>query len=89
MDFEDEDVHRRLAADGHPIEQGYEPPLSDDRMGELYRDMRLARHFDTRMISLQRQGRIGTYSSSAGQEGSQFGSMYALDDDDWVLYQYR
>ncbi len=89
MDFEDEDVHRRLDVDGRPLERDYEPPLSDDRMQELYRDMRLARHFDERMISLQRQGRIGTYSSSAGQEGSQFGSMYALDDDDWVLYQYR
>lgn len=89
MEFEDEDVHRRLDADGRPIDEGYEPPLSDDRMRELYRDMRLARHFDERMISLQRQGQIGTYASAAGQEGSQFGSMYALAEDDWVLYQYR
>ena len=89
MEFEDADVHRRLDADGRPIEEGYEPPLSDDRMHELYRDMRLARHFDERMISLQRQGRLGTYASMAGQEGSQFGSMYALADDDWILYQYR
>jgi pyruvate dehydrogenase E1 component alpha subunit len=89
MDFEDADVHRRLDADGRPLERGYEPPLSEERLLELYRDMRLSRHFDERMISLQRQGRLGTYASSAGQEGSQFGSMYALAEDDWVFYQYR
>lgn len=89
MDFEDADVHRRLDADGRPIDRDYEPPLSDDRLRDMYRDMRLARRFDERMISLQRQGKIGTYASSAGQEGSQFGSMYALRDDDWVFYQYR
>ena len=83
------EIHRRLDAAGRPLEEGYEPPLSDDRLVELYRDMRLARHFDERMISLQRQGRVGTYASLAGQEGSQFGSMYALDDTDWVFYQYR
>ena len=89
MDFEDADVHRRLDADGHPLDRGYEPPLSDERLRELYRDMVLSRHFDRRMISLQRQGRLGTFASSAGQEGSQFGSMYALNEDDWVWYQYR
>ncbi len=89
MDFEDADLHRRLDADGRPIEREYEPPLPDERLRELYRDMRLSRHFDERMISLQRQGRLGTYAASAGQEAAQFGSMYALRDDDWVFYQYR
>ena len=89
MDFEDEELHRRLDVDGRPLDPDYEPPLPDEQIRELYRDMRLARHFDKRMVSLQRQGRLGTYASSAGQEGSQFGSMYALDDDEWILYQYR
>ena len=89
MSFAEADVHRRLDADGRPLEDDYEPPLADDRLVELYRDMRLARHFDERMISLQRQGRLGTYASLAGQEGSQFGSMYAVDDADWISYQYR
>lgn len=89
MDFEDADLHRRLDVDGRPLDRGYEPPLSDDRLRELYRDMRLGRRFDERMVSLQRQGQIGTYASSAGQEGAQLASMYALRRDDWVLYQYR
>jgi pyruvate dehydrogenase E1 component alpha subunit len=75
--------------DGRPLDRDYEAPLADDRMREMYRDMRLARRFDERMVSLQRQGRVGTYASMAGQEGSQFGPMYALGEDDWVLHQYR
>ncbi|WP_435319248.1 pyruvate dehydrogenase (acetyl-transferring) E1 component subunit alpha [Haloarchaeobius sp. TZWSO28] len=80
---------RRLDEDGRPVEEGYEPPLEDEQLVALYRDMRLGRRFDDRMISLQRQGRIGTYASLAGQEGAQFGSMYAMDDADWLSYQYR
>lgn len=33
------EIHRRLDAAGRPLEEGYEPPLSDDRLVELYRDM--------------------------------------------------
>ncbi|WP_369684450.1 pyruvate dehydrogenase (acetyl-transferring) E1 component subunit alpha [Haloarchaeobius sp. HME9146] len=80
---------RRLDEDGRPVEEGYEPPLEDEQLVALYRDMRLGRRFDDRMISLQRQGRIGTYASLAGQEGAQFGSMYAMDEVDWLSYQYR
>ena len=83
------DAHQVLDADGRPLEAGYEPPLPDDRLVDLYRDLRLARRFDERMISRQRQGRLGTYASLAGQEGSQFGATYAMADDDWVVYQYR
>ena len=77
-----------LAPDGH-LREGYEPTASDATLRDLYADMKLGRHFDDRMVSLQRQGRMGTYSPMAGQEGSGFGSMYALDADDWVSYQYR
>ncbi|MES3517230.1 MAG: thiamine pyrophosphate-dependent dehydrogenase E1 component subunit alpha [Natronomonas sp.] len=83
------DIHRRLDADGAPLSEDYEPPLSDSTLRDMYRDMRLCRHFDERMISLQRQGRVGTFASAAGQEGAQMGSMYALEDDDPILYQYR
>ena len=77
-----------LAPDG-TLQNDYEPSLSDDELLSLYADMKLGRHFDDRMVSLQRQGRLGTYAPMAGQEGSGFGSMYALEDADWLLYQYR
>ena len=78
-----------LDPEGQVVDGATVPDLSDDALVSMYRDMRFARHLDERLISLQRQGRLGTYSSLAGQEGSQIGSMYALDERDWVLYQYR
>jgi len=51
--------------------------------------MTLTRAFDTKCLSLQRQGRIGFYVPSAGQEAAQIGSAYALREDDWVLPTYR
>jgi len=65
------------------------PDLSDDRLLEMYKDMKLARRFDERAVSLQRQGRMGTYPPLSGQEGAQIGSAYALDDEDWLFPSYR
>ncbi len=78
---------RRLSAEGELL--GDEPAVDDGTLLEMYADMRLARRFDERMLSLQRQGRLGTYASLAGQEGTQVGSTYALADGDWISYQYR
>ena len=63
--------------------------LSDDDLVEMYRYMRLARHFDERAVSLQRQGRMGTYAPLSGQEGSQVGSAFAMDEEDWLFPSYR
>ncbi|WP_117363494.1 pyruvate dehydrogenase (acetyl-transferring) E1 component subunit alpha [Natrarchaeobaculum sulfurireducens] len=78
-----------LDAEGHVVEPDLEPDLETETLRSMYRDMRFCRRFDERMISLQRQGRMGTYASLAGQEGSQIGSTYALADDDMVSFQYR
>jgi pyruvate dehydrogenase E1 component alpha subunit len=88
IDRDYDDRIRLLAPDG-TLTDGYEPTLSEEELVSLYADMRFGRYFDDRMVSLQRQGRVGTYSPMAGQEGSGFGSMYALTEDDWVFYQYR
>ncbi|WP_440763861.1 pyruvate dehydrogenase (acetyl-transferring) E1 component subunit alpha [Natronorubrum sp. DTA7] len=84
-----DDRIRVLDADGAVVAPDLEPDLEDETLLGMYRDMRFSRRFDERMISLQRQGRMGTYSSLAGQEGSQIGSTYALADDDMISYQYR
>ncbi|WP_425493641.1 thiamine pyrophosphate-dependent enzyme [Natronocalculus amylovorans] len=80
---------RVLDFDGVPLADATVPDIDDETFVGLYADMRAARRFDERAISLQRQGRMGTYASLAGQEGSQVGSTYALSDDDWLFYQYR
>ncbi|KAA9409239.1 pyruvate dehydrogenase (acetyl-transferring) E1 component subunit alpha [Haloarcula hispanica] len=84
-----DDQAQALDADGEIVDPDLIPDLSDEKLVSMYRDMRFARQFDERMISLQRQGRLGTYSSLAGQEGSQVGSTYALADEDTIFYQYR
>ncbi|MFA9517693.1 thiamine pyrophosphate-dependent enzyme [Halopenitus sp. H-Gu1] len=83
------DVRRVLDADGRVLPDAEPPDLSDDRLVAIYRDMRITRHFDERAVSLQRQGRIGTYAPCAGQEGSAVGSTHALDERDLISYQYR
>ena len=65
------------------------PDLSDEQLIEMYRQLKLGRHFDTRAVSLQRQGRMGTYPPMSGQEGAQVGSAFALAEEDWVFPSYR
>ena len=80
---------RVLEADGTLREGETVPDLDDDELVSIYRGMRLARRFDERAVSLQRQGRMGTFPPAAGQEAAQVGCAHALDDDDLVVYQYR
>ena len=65
------------------------PDLSEEELVAMYRHMKLARHFDERAVSLQRQGRMGTYPPLSGQEGAQIGSALALSEDDWMVPSYR
>jgi len=85
----DEDVYRVLDAAGRPLPDATVPDLSDEQFRAIYRDLVTTRRFDERAVSLQRQGRIGTYAPCAGQEGSAVGSTHALADRDLISYQYR
>jgi pyruvate dehydrogenase E1 component alpha subunit len=80
---------RILAPDG-TVPDGYRPPLSEAELLAAYRLMLLSRRLDERAFSLQRQGRLGTFSAVHGQEASVVGSASALDPSrDWVVPQYR
>jgi pyruvate dehydrogenase E1 component alpha subunit len=83
------DPVRYLTEDGDLIPGAGPPPLSDGELVELYEDLRLARHFDERALSIQRQGRIATYAPMRGQEGAQVASAWALDEEDWLYPTYR
>ena len=65
------------------------PDLADEELIEMYRELKLGRHFDERAVSLQRQGRIGTYPPLSGQEAAQVGSAHAMDDGDLMFPSYR
>ncbi|MBW1789780.1 MAG: pyruvate dehydrogenase (acetyl-transferring) E1 component subunit alpha [Deltaproteobacteria bacterium] len=65
------------------------PDISDDLLLKLYRAMLLGRRFDERMLSLQRQGRIGTFAPISGQEASQLGAVAALEASDRIVPSFR
>jgi pyruvate dehydrogenase E1 component alpha subunit len=72
------------------LRPGTEAPLSDDETLTALRWMMLSRAVDARATSLQRQGRMGTFSAVRGQEASVVGSSSALDPArDWIVQQYR
>ncbi|MCI4369230.1 MAG: thiamine pyrophosphate-dependent enzyme [Thermoplasmata archaeon] len=47
--------------------------------------MLLGRALDSRMLALQRQGRIGFYGPATGQEAVSVGAALAVEPDDWVF----
>ncbi len=78
-----------LASDGTLID-GHVPALDDRALLSAWRAMLLSRAFDERCFSLQRQGRLGTFSTVNGEEAAVIGSAWALDPSrDWVVPQYR
>jgi pyruvate dehydrogenase E1 component alpha subunit len=78
---------RVLDEDGGVV--GEVPDVDEDTLLAIYRGMKLARHFDERAVSLQRQGRMGTYPPLSGQEGAQVASAHAMDAEDWLFPSYR
>ncbi|MFB6303839.1 MAG: pyruvate dehydrogenase (acetyl-transferring) E1 component subunit alpha [Haloferacaceae archaeon] len=80
---------RVLDEDGRVLDGATVPDVDDETLLDIHRDMLCARHFDERAVSIQRQGRIGTYAACAGQEAAQVASTHALADDDPICYQYR
>src|SRR5580658_254517 len=62
---------------------------SRPRYRALYRDMALARRLDAEATALQRQGAIGMWIPSIGQEGAQVGAAHALRSADHVFPSYR
>lgn len=73
----------------HPVYGPLAAHLGPDALRGLYRDMVLVRAFDTEATALQRQGELGLWVQSLGQEGAQIGSGRALRDQDWVFPAYR
>lgn len=71
------------------VDEKLEPDLSEAFLIRLYRAMLLARKFDERLLSLQRQGRIGTFAPITGQEAAQIGAVSVLEPADWFVPSFR
>lgn len=63
--------------------------LGDSELLKMHQEMVLIRTLDARCLVLQRQGRIGFYVPSTGEEALQVGSVFALTPNDWVVPAYR
>jgi pyruvate dehydrogenase E1 component alpha subunit len=81
-------LHRIVAEDGRVVGEPA-APLEDAEVLALYRWMVLERTLDERMVTLQRQGRIGFYIGSLGEEASVFGAAAAMAPGDWLFPCYR
>ena len=68
---------------------GTPPTVPPEDLRRLFRHMLKMRVLDQRMLSLQRQGRIGFYGTATGQEAAVTGSAYALRPTDWVFPALR
>ncbi|WP_060209609.1 pyruvate dehydrogenase (acetyl-transferring) E1 component subunit alpha [Sporosarcina koreensis] len=78
-----------LNEEGEIVNKDADPNLSDEELTELMTRMVYTRILDQRSISLNRQGRLGFYAPTAGQEASQLASHFALEKEDFILPGYR
>lgn len=82
------DVVCVLRDDGS-LDPAHDPKLSLDEVKALYRAMLRTRAIDDRLVTLQRQGRIGFHIGSLGEEAAILGSAFATRAEDWIFPCYR
>ncbi len=63
--------------------------LGKEDLIRIYTEMLRLRILDQRMLTLQRQGRIGFYGTATGEEAAIIGSAFALREDDWIFPALR
>ena len=83
------EVIRVIDDDGNVVHREREPALTGDDLRRLFRTMLLVRLLDERMLLLQRQGRMGFYLTSLGEEATHIGAAHALRMGDWLYPAYR
>ncbi len=81
--------HLSILDESGKLDQKLEPKIPEELLMKLYRAMVLGRRFDDRLLSLQRQGRVGTFGPTMGQEASQLGAAAVLRPSDWFVPAFR
>jgi len=74
---------------GGELDSDLEPDIQEETLLKLYRTMVLGRKFDERLLNLQRQGRIGTFPPTSGQEAAHLGAAAVLEPSDWFVPAFR
>lgn len=85
---EKDDLRRVLDDDGAPLPGARVPAIPDATLTRMFDVMLLTRMVDDRMMRLQRQGRLGFYMTSIGEEASHF-AVAPLRATDWMFPSYR
>lgn len=63
--------------------------LDDNKILEMYKNMSMLRTLDSKLLSMQRQGRAVTYAPSLGEEATQIGSAMAMRANDIFVPNFR
>lgn len=82
-------TYQALDQDGNIVNEALVPDLSDEELVELMTRMVWSRVLDQRSTALNRQGRLGFFAPTAGQEASQLASHFAFEKEDVLLPGYR
>ncbi|MFA4887172.1 MAG: thiamine pyrophosphate-dependent enzyme, partial [Candidatus Nanoarchaeia archaeon] len=77
-----------LDKDGN-VDLKLKPKVSDKEVIQMYKQMVLARNFDNKMLSLQRQGKISTFAQGKGHEALQVAAGFAMKKEDWLVPYFR
>ncbi|MFO0660131.1 MAG: thiamine pyrophosphate-dependent enzyme [Polyangiaceae bacterium] len=79
----------RVLTDDGSIDSAHQSFFTDALLLRLHREMKRVRTIDNRMLTLQRQGRVGFYGTCTGQEAVPVATALALDGGDWVFPALR
>jgi pyruvate dehydrogenase E1 component alpha subunit len=71
------------------LDTSLEPDIPEELLLKLHRSIILGRKFDERLLNLQRQGRIGTFAPTSGQEAAHLGAVALLRPSDWLVPAFR
>lgn len=86
-------VERVLAPDGtrvpNPRLDCHLQDVTADDLRGMWQDMTVVRRIDSEGIALQRQGQLGLWAPSRGQEAAQIGTARALRETDFIFPSYR
>lgn len=78
-----------MDTEGRIVDKKRDPEIAADDLRRMYRQFFMLRHLDERMLRMQRQGRLGFYMTSTGEEACQIGAAWAMQPQDWIFPSYR
>jgi pyruvate dehydrogenase E1 component alpha subunit len=82
-------LYQLLREDGTPVDEAALDWVDRNLARTLFHGMVRIRITDTRMMALQRQGRIGFYGEVTGQEAAVVGSAAVSEPQDWIVPALR